>query len=307
MDLLYFLESIRTEFLDSLMLLITHLGEEYPFMLIAMFVFWCVDKYEGYYILFTGFIGIQINQLLKVVFRIDRPWIKNPNFKPVEGSVAQATGYSFPSGHTQSAVGTYGSIARWNKNTLIRAVCIIIFVLVAFSRMYLGVHTPYDVGVSLIIAAALVFVLYPIIKKAEENHKIMHILLAVMVAWSVVQVLIIEFFPFPSDTNSEELFSALENSYKMLGAIVGFVFVYELDRRYIKFKTEAALWAQIIKVIFGLGLTIAVKKACYILFGMFASVTVSKSLSYFVMVIFAGVVWPLTFKFFSKTKKSVNA
>ena len=307
MEFLYFLEGLRTQFLDSLMLIITHLGEEYPFMIIALFIFWCVDKYEGYYILFTGFIGTQINQLLKVVFRIDRPWIKDPNFKPVEGSIKQATGYSFPSGHTQNAVGTFGGIARWNKNAWLRATSILIFIAVAFSRMYLGVHTPYDVGVSLIIAAVLVFGLYPIIQKSKENHKIMHILLAVTVIWSVAQILFMEFFPFPSSTNTEELFSALKNSYKMLGAVVAFIFVYEFDRRYIDFKTEAAWWAQIIKVAVGLVLVVAVKEISYTVFGLFASETVYRALSYFMMVIFAGCIWPLTFKWFAKTKKVKKA
>ena len=94
MEFLYLLESIRTEFLDTIMLIITAFGEETVFMLIAMFVLWCVDKYEGYYILFIGFIGTQINQLLKVSFRIDRPWVRDPNFKAVEGAIEEATGYS---------------------------------------------------------------------------------------------------------------------------------------------------------------------------------------------------------------------
>ena len=54
MDFLYFLETIRNPILDKIMLAVTFLGEEIPFMVAAMFVLWCVDKYKGYYLLFVG-------------------------------------------------------------------------------------------------------------------------------------------------------------------------------------------------------------------------------------------------------------
>ena len=43
---------------------------------------------------------------------------------------------------------------------------IVLAVLVAFSRMYLGVHTPLDVGVSLVIATVLVLALFTGISSA---------------------------------------------------------------------------------------------------------------------------------------------
>lgn len=300
MGFLYLLESVRNSFLDSAMLVITALGEETIFMVIAMFLLWCVDKYEGYYMLTIGFIGTQINQLLKVIFRVPRPWVRDPNFKPVAGAVEEATGYSFPSGHTQSAVGSFGAVARWNKNKWLRIICVALALLVAFSRMYLGVHTPIDVLISLGIATILVFGLYPVFKKARENHKVMHILLVVLTVWSIAQVLFMELYPFPQSANGEELFSGLKNAYKMAGAVVGLIVVFEVDRRFTNFKTEAVWWAQVLKVVLGLGLTLAVKEICYFVFGLFCSDTLLRGLSYFMMVLFAGIVWPLTFKWFSK-------
>ena len=300
MEFLYLLESIRTGFLDTIMLIITAFGEETVFMLIAMFVLWCVDKYEGYYILFVGFIGTQINQLLKVSFRIDRPWVRDPNFKAVEGAIEEATGYSFPSGHTQSSVGTFGALARWNKNRVLRIICICLCVLIPFSRMYLGVHTPADVLTSVVIALLLVFVLYPLLKKFSGNPKGMRIIFLVMALWSVAQVLFMEFFPFPSSADSEQLFSGLKNAYKMLGAVLGVMVVYELDLRYIKFDTSAVWWAQILKLVVGIALTLGVKELCYLVFAFIPSEAASRAFSYFFMVIFAGAVWPCTFKWFKK-------
>ena len=47
MGFLYFLEGLRAPWLTEIMLLITRLGEETAFLVIALIVFWCVDKYKG--------------------------------------------------------------------------------------------------------------------------------------------------------------------------------------------------------------------------------------------------------------------
>lgn len=306
MEFLYFLESIRNGFLDFVMLNVTRLGEEMIFIIIAMVLLWCADKYNAYYMLTVGFLGTQINQFLKVIFRIDRPWVRDPQFTPVEEAIEEATGYSFPSGHTQSSVGNFGSIARFTRKKWLRIVCIIICILVPVSRMYLGVHTPADVAVSFAIAAVLVFAIYPIIQKGRENPNVMRILFGAMVAWSVIQLLFMQFFPFPAEAAGEELYSALKNAYKMAGAVIGLPVVFELDLRFIKFPTKAVWWAQILKVAIGLVLTLAVKEVCYFVLGLFLPDLLYRAFAYFFMVVFAGAVWPLTFKYFAKLGNRVK-
>ena len=73
MELLYWFESIRNPALDTFMGLVTRLGEETFFMVAALFVFWCVDKRRGYYLLAVGFTGTLINQFLKIVCLMPRP------------------------------------------------------------------------------------------------------------------------------------------------------------------------------------------------------------------------------------------
>ena len=95
-------EHLYCGFLDKLMPLITMLGEETVFILVGLLFFWCINKREGYYLLTVGLIGTVINQFLKLLFRVPRPWVLDPNFTIVESARAEATGYSFPSGHTQN-------------------------------------------------------------------------------------------------------------------------------------------------------------------------------------------------------------
>ncbi len=307
MDFLRFLEGLRTPWLDQLMLFITSFGEELLFIGIAVTLLWCVNKYQGYYMLSVGFIGMQINQLLKVLFRIERPWVRDPSFQAVEGAKAQATGYSFPSGHTQNSVGTFGSIARWCKVRWLSITCWCLAVLVAFSRMYLGVHTPADVLVSFAIALLLVFALYPIFRDTDKNPRRVRILLCVLLVWAIAQIVFMELFPFPAEAQGERLYSGLKNAYKIAGVAIGFIVAFELDLRYIHFETKAVWWAQVIKLIVGLALTFGVKELGGLLFDMIPYEPIGKALEYLVMVLFAACVWPLTFHWFAQLGKKADA
>lgn len=111
MDFLLLLKEMRTPFLDNLFLLITFLGDEALFTAVVLLFLWCLDKRTGYFMFYTFLLGACTNQILKNIFCVPRPWIVNPAIEPVEFAVEKAAGYSFPSGHTQSAAGLFGSLA----------------------------------------------------------------------------------------------------------------------------------------------------------------------------------------------------
>ena len=228
MEILRALESIRTPFLDSFFSVITHLGEETFFIVFGLIFFWCINKKKGYYLLSVGFIGTIFNQFLKLIFRIPRPWVADKNFTIVESARAEATGYSFPSGHTQSSVGVFGAIARCEKNKILRVVCILFCVLVPLSRLYLGVHTPLDVGVSLVIALVLIFAIYPLIHKCFDNNKAMRILFLSIIVFSVIYLGFVTLYKFPSDVDKNNLSHGIKNAYKMLGCTLGIYISFEL-------------------------------------------------------------------------------
>lgn len=301
MSFLYFLENLRNPVCDTLFSLITHLGEETVFILVGILFFWCINKREGYYMLTVGLVGTVINQFLKMWFRIPRPWVKDPNFTIVESARAEATGYSFPSGHTQSAVGTFGSIARWNKQLWIRIVCIAVCLLVPLSRMWLGVHTPADVGVSILVAILLVFGLYPIMNKAMDSKATMRVLMGVLCAATVGFLLFVYLYPFPADTDPHNYESAMKNAWKMLGCLSALWLTYELDSAHTHFDTKAVWWAQALKLTLGLVPILLIKSLLKTpLQGLIGDIYVADGVRYFLITAFAGCVWPLTFAFWSK-------
>ena len=304
MGVLYALESIRTPVLNEVMSVITLLGGEMFFMVIAVAVFWCVSKRMGYYLMVVGFFGTVINQFLKILCCVPRPWVKDPDFTIVESARAEATGYSFPSGHTQNAVATYGGIARYTRRKRLRTVLAVLTVLVAFSRMYLGVHTVLDVGVSFAIATLLVLGLYPLMEEADRRPAVLTCTIVVMVLCSgaFVGYLYLRGDTGATAEDTANYVSALENGWKLLGSTLGLLVSNILDRKYIRFETRAVWWAQLIKLTLGFGLLLVIRSALKapLITLLGGDAAVAGGLRYLLVVLFAGCVWPLTFWGFSR-------
>lgn len=127
---------------DIIMKLVTqtgNLGAAALALALTGWFFWKNMKIDALSILgaFGGAVGV--NTLLKLVFARPRPQV----FPPL---VAESS-FSFPSGHVTAAVAVYGFLAflLWQNRNRAWAVLSAMWVLViAFSRIYLGVHYPSD-------------------------------------------------------------------------------------------------------------------------------------------------------------------
>lgn len=298
MEILYALEAIRVPALDAFMLLITRLGEEIAFLVAALIVFWCVDKQKGYYLMSVGFLGTMLNQFLKLWFRAPRPWVIDPEFSVVEGAKEAATGYSFPSGHSQTAVGTFGALAAGTKKTGWKILWILPAVLVPVSRMYLGVHTPLDVLVGSGMALFLVWKLRPMMQ--GDNEAGMKRLMVVMLLLALGLLAFVELFPFPQYMDPHNMESGRKNAYTMLGCLAGVAVVYPAEKKYVKFETKGVWWAQVCKVVLGFGLVLLVKEGLRAPLEMVLSVYPARAVRYFLIVVTAGLLWPVTFRWLSK-------
>ena len=300
MEFLYLLEDIRTPVISVFMSLITYFGDETFFMVLAITVFWCINKRDGYYILLAGFLGTVGNQFLKLIFRIPRPWVLDPEFTIVESARAAASGYSFPSGHTQNIVGTMTCVTLMTKRKGIRITAAALMLLVPFSRMYLGCHTPLDVGVSFLLGVFLAITLRPVILKSEQKPQLLLGLLFLSLLTILLYTAFVSFYAFPADIDAENLYSGTKNAYTLLGCLIGLIISKTLDDRFIHFQVNAVWWAQILKVALGLIFMVAVraglKSPLQTIMPEFPATTVR----YFLMVLFAGTVWPLTFPWFAK-------
>ena len=304
MQLLYVLEQLRQPAVTKALSALTYFGGVYGFMVLSIIVFWCIDKKCGYFMLALGFVGTVINQFLKILFRIPRPWVLDPKFKPVESAIADAGGFSFPSGHTQNVFATFGGVFAWTKKVWLKVICVVMIVLVAFSRMYLGVHTPLDVGVSCAAGILLLAVLYPVFRSVEEHPNRMYGFIAALALLTLAFFLYSFLWPFPEWMYAEEHFvnitEARHNASILTGALVGMTIGYTLDLNKIRFRTEAKWWAQILKVVIGLVLTLAIIEGPKFVLGKSELVT---GIRYGLGVLFATGVWPMTFRWFGSLGK----
>lgn len=327
------LASIRTGFLTGLLNALTWLGDEKLFVVISLIVFWCVSKKGGLYMLTTGFGVSSVGQTLKMFFRVPRPWNLGDkpfaNADPVaRGSSANGTGeaggigkligkllgsgadgWSFPSGHTLISVGTYGGMAAWFRQKWIRIAGIILAVIIPFSRLYLGVHTPIDILGGALIALIFVLVLKPIFASGG-NGKIRAILIGNTCL--TLLLLICMYATAPSGLSGEDIgnyASGIKNLWQLLGACLAVLIAFEADERWLHFETGAIWWAQILKVAGGSVIMLALQMGIQKVLGYSSDhLTLENMTRMGVIAAFANLValgtsmavWPMTFRKFEK-------
>ena len=101
------IQSIASPFLDGLFQLITMFGEEAILIPLIAVIYWTFNKKMGEYIAYSSLTSVLINGAVKDVFKAKRP-IGEPGIRSLR--VETATGYSFPSGHTQTATTFWTSL-----------------------------------------------------------------------------------------------------------------------------------------------------------------------------------------------------
>ena len=297
MELLRAIENIRSPFLDTVIGLVTRLGEETIGVVILCAIFWCISKRIAYVIGIAYFLSGLTVQGMKICFRVDRPWVADPTLNPVPSALEYSTGYSFPSGHTQSAAALFGALGAQVKQKAFMAVCFAIPILVAFSRMYLGVHTLVDVVTSLLISFLLIFLTVKIFSGDEVDKKREFIIALVMILYAVVVIIIAAVLYFNRTIEQNYIADCL----KAAGAGIGFTVGMFIERVYINFsvKTKSIIW-QVIKFILGFAGVLAIKEGLKLIIGTGLA---ADMIRYFLMLTWVTVFYPLIIKRFFAVKE----
>lgn len=243
-----------TDFLNKM----TFLGELNTAIVLMAILYWCVSKELGTYLL-MGWSGNRlVNGMLKVTFCAYRPWIRDPRILPYGNSMTTATGYSFPSGHTMNAAAVYGGITvRKDMPAALRVMTAIMVVLVAFSRNFLGVHTPQDVLVGAAAGMLVMWLVWRMMQwlQAHPEKDRLVVLIGLLLAAAVAAYAAVK--PYPEDYNAEGKLivdgaKMANDTFKGVGWCAAFLVGWVLERRFVGFTTDIPMAQRVTRAAVGL-------------------------------------------------------
>jgi len=242
LEILKSIQSFANPFWDSFFEFFTIFGEELVVIPVLTFIFWIIDKKFGEYLGFAVFTSLLINNSLKEFFQFKRP-IGKDGIRSLRTHTA--TGYSFPSGHTQGAASFYSAISIYLNKKIIYFITGIIIFFVGYSRLYLGVHYPKDVIAGIIIGISVSYFTYLINKKIKNKLLVYYI------------IFIIGLFLL--------LFSNSPDYIKALGTYFGFVNGIYIEKKFVDFNINISFIKKIFRYIIGLAIILGLKEGLKII------------------------------------------
>ncbi len=281
MDLRYLLllQQLREssgDLMTSFMMTITNIAM-FGSAILCVIIFWTVDRVFGYWLITNTVSGLFLNNVIKLTACIYRPWVRWPQLDPPEKAIESATGYSFPSGHTQVASSFFGScsLSMWNKNKAVSFLCAVVIFLTALSRNYLGVHTLTDVLASIMISVIMIAVNARLFEKVKKDRSLLNKLIAAGCAAAVLAIIYFTFKTYPVDYIDGDLVvdpTVMKNDgYAAAGAFLGVLAGAYIEIRYVHFTAEGTLPQKILRALcgvpFALVWMLVLKKPIYSLAG----------------------------------------
>lgn len=119
----------------------TFLGNAEFYMFAMTALYWWWDARLGLRVALMLFFSVWINDILKVVFHMPRPYWTSKGIR----ALSNQSSFGFPSGHAQNSVGIWGLLAQSSGRRWARPMALFLILLISLSRIYLGVHFPTDV------------------------------------------------------------------------------------------------------------------------------------------------------------------
>ena len=246
LDFILWLQPFRSPLLDALFTVVNATAEDHFITALAVILLWCIDPLVGLRFLLPLLFSGYLNTALKDLFHTPRPTAEQVLFMatPPDGS------YAFPSGHTQNAAVLWTYLAgHYRKMALVIAAALMI-PLVGLARIYRGAHWPVDVLGGMAIGIGLAWLALAIYRAWDRRPLSLPLWGQLALGMAV---------PLG-------LFAAYPKTSMQMGAALGMVTGYALERHFVRFPVRVVLWKQAIKVVIGLALLFALRMSLSALF-----------------------------------------
>lgn len=241
------IEGARTEFLNLLFQFITLFGEDIVMVLLIAVLYFAIDKRLAQKLFFVSMTGMCINGALKNIAKVPRPFARG--ISCVRESTA--TGYSFPSGHTQVFASWSSILSRHYKRVWLTVLCVVMIILVAFSRMYLGAHYLSDVIVGAGIGVGC-GILGSMVYERAANKLLLFVIVAVVILPFVV------WFTIEGNEHFEDFF-------KFYGMLAAFIPAYIIDNKF-PLDYNVPVWKKCLRVLIVLLVALGIKEGLKVLY-----------------------------------------
>jgi membrane-associated phospholipid phosphatase len=242
------LRDAATGFFDILFEAITFLGEKEVLIVLLILVYFIYSKKAGQRLAYAVFTSLLLNNTVKGLVKRPRPWTV-ADYQPAR--LETATGYSFPSGHSQISATTYASFALVFKRRTITIAVSALITLIGFSRIYLGVHYPSDVLAGIFLGVGIAVVGTYLHGKCEDCIKKQMLLYLL----TLVIFLPFVFIFWRRDYESIEIYRDFYTSYAFFA---GYIAASAIERRFVNFTDRAPMKIKIIRTVIAIVLVIGV-------------------------------------------------
>ena len=300
LNFLHLLRDASNEFLDAIFEAITFLGEQYALIVLLVIIFYAFDRKKGERIMYAIFSCSLLNGIVKLFVQRPRPFSSDVANPVTPARQETATGYSFPSGHTQNSSVAYSSVALNFRKKWILIVVPIVIALIGFSRLLLGVHYPTDVIVGLILGVGSAFLCYFLMNKFEHDFKkkmLLYLGTALVFLPFVVYFYISYKIKLSSTDDIELLYRSYKDMFVSYGLFLGFILAVYLEHKYVNFKDTTLVSHKILRVVFGLIFVIATYALLSVVFKAINKFCVELDIIRYFMVSVVGIgLYPIIMK-----------
>lgn len=268
-QLLLFLQNLRESlppFVESVFVAISAFVLSPLMLLIPCIVYWCVNRRVGTLTVFSFSLGVLCTSLVKCIACVYRPWIRSGDIRPSEAALPEATGYSFPSGHTQAATSIIGGIGYHfrRESKAVFVISWVLVVLVGFSRNFLGVHTPQDVLVGLCVGIGSIYGSIALLDWLEAHEGSESVFVAVCTIVTVAFSAFALLKPYPADMVDGKLLvdpqgmknDCINSAAMAYGAMLGWF----CERKTVRFEQTGDLKTRVIRVLIGAVVVLALRQ-----------------------------------------------